>query len=119
MHDILTRSVDCRCTKPPPILPSRLIPRVSKDSRSLQPKYLAHAPRAPIASLRSLRTIARIVLAIAPFVCQIASSTLLEWSARAQPVAHSEAVALFAKLIEEASGPLHHPGALDPWCDAG
>ena len=103
MHHILTRSVDCRCTKPPPILPSRLIPRVSKHSRSLQPKCLAHAPVAPIASLRSLRTIARIILAIAPFVCQIASSTLLESSARAQTAVRSEPFDRFAEFIEEAS----------------
>ncbi len=103
MHHILARSIDCRCTKSPPILPSRLIPRVSKHSHSLQPKCLAHAPVAPIASLRSLRTIARIILAIAPFGCQIASSTLLESSARAQTAERSEAVDRFAKLIEEAS----------------
>jgi soluble lytic murein transglycosylase-like protein len=104
MHHILTRSVDCRCTKPPPIFPSRLVPRVSKHSRSLQPICLAHAPVAPIASLRSLRTIARITLAIVPFLCQIASSTLLESSARAQTAERSEAVQRFAKFIDEASG---------------
>jgi soluble lytic murein transglycosylase-like protein len=57
----------------------------------------------PIASRRSLWTIARIILAIAPFVCQIASLTLLESSARAQNAERSEAVDRFAKFIEEAS----------------
>jgi soluble lytic murein transglycosylase-like protein len=103
MQHILIPSVDCRCTIPPPIFPSRLTPKVGKHSRSLQRKSHAGPPVDPIASRRSLRTIARIILAIAPFMCQIASSTLLESSARAQTAERSDAVDRFAKFIEEAS----------------
>lgn len=103
MHDVLTPSVDCRCTKPPPIFPSRLTLKVSKHSRTLQRKGPTRTPVGQIPWLRWLRTIARIILAIAPFVCQIASSTLLESSARAQTAERSEAVDRFAKFIEEAS----------------
>lgn len=77
MHHILTPSVDCCC-------PTR-------------------APVGEIPWLGWLPTIARIILAIAPFVCQIASSTLLESSARAQTASRYEAVDRFAKFIEEAS----------------
>ena len=42
--------------------------------------------------------------AIAPFMCEVAGSTVLESSARAQTAARSEAVDRFAKFIEEASG---------------
>ena len=54
-------------------------------------------------SVRSAQ-IARIIVAIAPFVCQIAASTVFESSARAQTATRSETVDRFAKFIDEASG---------------
>ena len=42
--------------------------------------------------------------AIAPFMCEVAGSAVLESSARAQTAARSEAVDRFAKFIDEASG---------------
>jgi soluble lytic murein transglycosylase-like protein len=104
MRDALTPSPDCSLSEPSPISPCRPGPKVNEHSSSLQRKSCTRATADPIARLRSLRTVARVIVAIAPFVCQIAGSTLFELSARAQTATRSEAVDRFAKLIEEASG---------------
>ena len=103
MHDVLTPSPECGLSKPPPIFPYRPSPEVNKHSSSLQRKSCTHTAADPIAWLLSLRTIARVIVAIAPFVCQIAASTLFEASAGAQTTRRSETVDRFAKFIEEAS----------------
>jgi len=103
MHDVLTPSPECGLSKPPPIFPYRPSPEVNKHSSSLQPKSCTHTAADPIAWLLSLRTIARVIVAIAPFVCQIAASTLFEASAGAQTTGRSETVDRFAKFIDEAS----------------
>ena len=69
----------------------------------------------PIARLRSRRTIARVNVAIALFLCQITASTVFASSARAQSATRSEAVDRFAKLIDSASGRFAVPA---PWIRA-
>ena len=103
MHDGFTPSPQCGLSKPPPIFPYRPGPEVNKHSSSLQRKSRTHVAADPIAWLLSLRTIARVIVAIAPFVCQIAGSTLFEASAGAQTTGRSETVDRFAKFIDEAS----------------
>jgi hypothetical protein len=78
MHDVLTPSPDCSLSEPSPISPCRPGPKVNEHSSSLQRKSCTRATADPIAWLRSLRTVARVIVAIAPFVCQIAGSTLFE-----------------------------------------
>lgn len=58
----------------------------------------------PTAWLRSRQAIARIILAIAPILCQIAVSAVFVPRASAQSATRSETVDRFAKFIEEASG---------------
>ena len=60
--------------------------------------------RRSIAWLRSLQTIARVIAAIAPIVCQIAVSTVFVPSAGARIATRSESVDRFAEFIDEASG---------------
>ena len=78
MHDILTPSTDCGFSEPSPIFPYRPGPKVGKRSAGLQRKSHARELPSSIAWLRSRRTIARIIVAIAPFVCQIAASTVFD-----------------------------------------
>jgi soluble lytic murein transglycosylase-like protein len=56
-----------------------------------------------IAWFRSLRPIAGVIVAIAPFMCLIAASTLFESSARAQIISRPESIDRFAKFIDQAS----------------
>jgi hypothetical protein len=104
MQHILTPSVAFHCIKPPLILPSRLGPKVGKHSHNPHRKEDPGPRVDSIASPRSRCAIARMILAIAPFVCQIVGSTLLESSAYAQTAEGSEAVDRFAGFIKEASG---------------
>ena len=53
--------------------------------------------------LGSLRPIARIIVAVAPFMCMIATSTLFESSACAQTASRPASIDRFAKFVEEAS----------------
>ena len=119
MHDILTPPTDSGCSKLSPIFPYRPGPLIGKRSVGLQRKRNARELPRSIARLRSRRAIARIIVAIAPIVCQIAVSTVFVPSAGAQIATRSESVDRFAEFIEEASGSLRRPGALDPCCDAG
>jgi soluble lytic murein transglycosylase-like protein len=103
MHDVLTPSPECGLSKLPPIFPYRPSPEVNKHSSSLQRKSCTHAAAEPITWLRSLRTIARVIVAIASFAYQIVGSTPFEASASAQTTGRSETVDRFAQFIDEAS----------------
>lgn len=103
MHDVLTASSDCSLSRPPPIFPCRPDPTINKHSPSMQRKSCTLGSADPIAWLRSLRTIARVIAAIGLFACQIATSTAFESTALAQSVTRSESVDQFAKFVDEAS----------------
>jgi soluble lytic murein transglycosylase-like protein len=77
---------------------------MEKPANDPQGKGRTHATVSSIAWLGRLRTLMRVIAAIAPFMCEVAGSPVLESSARAQTAAHSEAVDRFAKFIKEASG---------------
>jgi soluble lytic murein transglycosylase-like protein len=102
MHDILTPT-DSGCSKLSPIFPYRPSPLMGKRSVGLQRKRNARELPCSIARLRSRRAIARIIVAIAPIVCQIAVSTVFVSSVGAQIATRSESVDRFAEFIEEAS----------------
>ena len=101
MHD--TPSTDRGSSEPSPIFPYRPGPLVGKRSVGLQRKRNARELPCSIARLRPRRAIARIIVAIAPIVCQIAVSTVFVPSAGAQIATRSEPVDRFAEFIEEAS----------------
>ncbi len=103
MHDILTPPTDSGCSKLSPIFPYRPGPLMGKRSVGLQRKRNAGELPRSIARLRSRRAIARIIVAIAPIICQIAISTVFVPSAGAQIATRSESVDRFAEFIEEAS----------------
>ena len=103
MRDILTPPTDGGCSKLSPIFPYRPGPLMGKRSFGLQGKRNARELPCSIARLRFRRAIARIIVAIAPIVCQIAVSTVLVSSAGAQIATRSESVDRFAGFIEEAS----------------
>jgi soluble lytic murein transglycosylase-like protein len=95
--------VGCGPPEPPSISPSRPCSVSRKPSAGLQLKSHARELPCSIARLRSRRAIARIIVAIAPIVCQTAVSTVFFPSARAQIATRSESVDRFAEFIEEAS----------------
>jgi soluble lytic murein transglycosylase-like protein len=103
MHNILTSPTDSGCSKLSPIFPYRPGSSIRKRSVGLQRKRNARELPRSIARLRSRRAIARIIVAIAPIVCQIAVSTVFVPSAGAQIATRSESVNRFAEFIEEAS----------------
>jgi soluble lytic murein transglycosylase-like protein len=103
MHGTLAPSTNSLFSKPPPIFPCRPFSNVKKLSSSLQRKSCTFVAADPIAWLRSFRTIARVVAAIAPLMCQITASTVFQSSALAQTTSRSEALDRFTKFIAEAS----------------
>lgn len=103
MHDILTPLPECGLSKPLPDFPYRPSPQVNKHSSRLQRKICTSADQRTMAWIRSFQTIARIIVAIAPFVCQAAALTVFESSAGAQTAARSQSIDRFAKFIDEAS----------------
>jgi hypothetical protein len=106
MCDSHARLVGCGPAEPPSIFPSRPCLSIRKRSAGLQRKnHTRELPRS-IAWLRWRRAIARIIVAIAPIVCQIAASTVFVPSAGAHAATRSETIELdrFAELIDEASG---------------
>ena len=96
--------VGCGPAEPPSIFPSRPCSSIRKRSAGLQRKSHTRELPLSIAWLRSRLAIARVILAIAPFVCQIAGSTYFEATASAQTTGRSESTDWFAKFIAEASG---------------
>jgi soluble lytic murein transglycosylase-like protein len=104
MHDVHTPSTDSCCSKPPLIFPYRPSPEVNKHSSTLQRKSCSFASADPIAWRRSLQTIARVIAAIAPIMCQTATWTLLVSRAHAQTATPPESIDRFAEFIDEASG---------------
>lgn len=85
------------------LFPYRGGPKHAKRLRNL--RLDGHTPAFPIptARLRPRRLIARIIVAIAAFVCPMVASTALEMSARTRPAAHSETMDRLAGFIAEAS----------------
>jgi hypothetical protein len=104
MHDHRDRMFGGRSLKPAPIFPSRPCSLMEKPANDPQRKGRTHATAGSVAWLGTLRTLVRVIAAIAPFMCEVVGSPVLETSARAQTAAHSEAVDRFAKFIDEASG---------------
>jgi soluble lytic murein transglycosylase-like protein len=104
MHDVHTPSTDSCCSKRPLIFPYRPSPEVNKNSSALQRKSCSFASADPIAWRRSLQTIARVIAAIAPIMCQTATWTLLVSRAPAQTATPPESIDRFASFIDQASG---------------
>ena len=104
MRNVLTPSPECGLPKPPLIFPCRPCSSVGKRSAGSQRKSHTRATADPIAWRRSLQTIARVIAAIAPFMCQAAALTVFESSAGAQTAPRSESIDRFAEFIDEASG---------------
>src|SRR5258708_40181271 len=104
MRDSHARLVGCGSAEPPSILPSRRCLSIRKRSAGLQRKSHTRELPLSIAWLRSRLAIARVILAIAPFGCQIAGSTYFEATASAQTTGRSESIARFADFIDEAPG---------------
>lgn len=104
MHDRYAHTVGGRSPELAPIFPSRPCSLMEKPANDPQGKGRTHGTVSSNAWLGRPRTLMRVIAAIAPFMCEVAGSPVLEPSARAQTAAHSEAVDRFAKFIEEASG---------------
>lgn len=96
--------VGCGPLEPPSISPSRPCSLIRKGSAGLRLKSHTRGLPRSIAWLRSRRTIARIIVAMAPIVCHIDVSTVFVPSAGAQAATHSESIDRFAEFIDEASG---------------
>ncbi len=103
MRNVLTPSPECGLPKPPLIFPCRPCSSVGKRSAGSQRKSHTRATADPIAWRRSLQTIARVIAAIAPFMCQAAALTVFESSAGAQTAPRSESTDWIARFIAEAS----------------
>ena len=78
-------------------------PKTRKRSSHLQRKRYIRALGDLIAWHHWRRTVARVIVVIAPFMCQIGASTLSESSARVQTASRSESIDRFAKFITEPS----------------
>jgi soluble lytic murein transglycosylase-like protein len=100
MHD--TPSTDWGSSETSLTLPYRPCPKIKRLS-NLQRRNYARVLAHSIAWRRSLQPVARIIVAVAPFTCVIATSTLLEARACAQTASRPQSINRFAKLIEEAS----------------
>lgn len=103
MHMYNTPSTNCGSTEPSPTLPYRHPPKTGKRSLSLQRKSRICELAGSILSLRTLRPVACVVMAVAPFMSLIAAPTLFAKSACAQRASRPESIDRYAKLIEEAS----------------
>ena len=103
MRGDTTPSTDCGSSEPALIFPYRGSPKNAECSHGLQRESNTHAWAGQTARLRSRGAIERIILAIAPFVCQMAASTAFELSARAQTATRYETIDRFAGFIAEAS----------------
>jgi soluble lytic murein transglycosylase-like protein len=102
MQDAITSS-DCGSSEHTLIVPYRGSLKNAGCSRGLQRESHTRAWAWQIVPLRSRGAIVRIILAIAPFVCQMAASTAFELSGRAQTATRYETIDRFAGFIAEAS----------------
>jgi hypothetical protein len=83
MHELPCDPPDYGCSEGPPLVPCR--PTVKHRSHSLQRKaYICEL--AELGSVASFDPTYLVIVAVAPFVCQIAVSALFEPSVRAQTV---------------------------------
>lgn len=103
MQGDTTPSTDCGSSEHALIFPYWSGPRKAELPHFSQRKSPTPAWAAPIVRLRARRIIARFVVAIAPFVCQMTALTVLESNVRAQTPTRSEAIDRFAEFIAEAS----------------
>ena len=94
---------DCGSFEHALILPYRGGPKNAERPQGLQRNIHTRALAGHIIRLRLRRIIARIVVAIAPFICPMAASTAGESNVRAQTVTRSETIDRFAEFIAEAS----------------
>ncbi|MBR0963991.1 lytic transglycosylase domain-containing protein [Bradyrhizobium diazoefficiens] len=103
MQDVVTPSTDFSSSEHTLIFPYRDSPKNAECSRRLQRKCHTRAWARQTVRLRSLAAIARIIVVIAPLVCQMAASTALELGARAQTATRYEPINRFAGFIAQAS----------------
>jgi hypothetical protein len=118
MPDRHPHTVGGRSPVPDPIFPSRPCSPIGKPANDSQGKSRTRATAGSIAWLVTRRILMRFVTTIAPLMCDVAGSTLLESSARAETAARSAAVERFA-IHRGGVRSLRRTGALDPCCDAG
>ena len=78
MRGIRTPSTDCSSAEPSPIFPYRPPPKATKRSPGLHRKSHTRELTDAMARHRSLQPIARIIVAVAPFMCMIATAALFE-----------------------------------------
>ena len=81
MHN--TPWTDYGSTEPSPIFPYRPLPKATKRSPGLHRKSHTRELTDAMARHRSLQPIARIIVAVAPFMCMVATAALFESSAAA------------------------------------
>jgi hypothetical protein len=92
MRGIPTLSTDCSSAEPSPIFPYRPRSKATKRSLGLHGKRHVRELWSWIARLSSLGAIAPVIMAIAPFMCMIGTSTLLKSSACAQTVSRPQSI---------------------------
>lgn len=115
MSGIRTPSTDCSSAEPSLIFPYRPPPKATKRSPGLHRKSHTRELTDAMARHRSLQPIARISVAVAPFMCMIATAALFESSACAQTASRRVSTDRFAKFVEEASDRFALPA---PWIRA-
>jgi soluble lytic murein transglycosylase-like protein len=103
MQDAITLSTNCGSSPHTLFFPYRDSLKHAECSRGLQGKCHIRTWAGHIVRLRSRGAIARIIVLIAPFVCQMATSTAFEVSARTQTATRYETIDRFAGFIAEAS----------------
>jgi soluble lytic murein transglycosylase-like protein len=103
MQDVIAPSTDCGSSEHTLIFPYRCSLRNADCSHGLQRESHTRAWARRIVRLRYRGAIVRIIMAIAPLVCQMVASTAFELSARAQTASRSETIDRFAGLIAQAS----------------
>jgi hypothetical protein len=115
MHELPYNPTDYGSSEGPPLFPCR--PTVKHRSHSLQRKAYICELAGSAAWLRSVRRIVRVIVAVAPFVCQIAASALFEPIVRAQTVSRLAAIDRFAKFIRalDLSSRCDGPDATHAW----
>jgi soluble lytic murein transglycosylase-like protein len=100
MQDAITLSTNCGSSPHTLFFPYR---DSLKHAERSQGKCHIRTWAGQIVRLRSRGAIARIIVLIAPFVCQMATSTAFEVSARTQTATRYETIDRFAGIVAEAS----------------